>query len=136
MGGIVWVMYPHATLLLAFAGTLFSGYIALHRLIVKECPFNEECPEFLGRPACEYGFAMFLIIFLVSLFAGLGQLAEFEANTMIYWVSLTGVCFSGYYIAHDMLGVVRAGMRYGLVLPTCVYGFLCFVIVFVLSILH
>jgi hypothetical protein len=53
-------------LALASAGLLFSGYLSAVNLFSGTCAFNETCPYFLGYPACWYGFAMYLIIFLVT----------------------------------------------------------------------
>lgn len=119
---------------LSLGGTLFSGYINAHRLITKECPFNEDCPEFLGRPACEFGFAMFLAILLTTSAALYGGFDAVSAHTIIYWVGLVGVLFSGFYILREIWMWIRSGFQsYALLFPTCAYGFVFFVLVFVFA---
>lgn len=112
---------------LSLGGTLFSGYINAHRLITKECPFNEDCPEFLGRPACEFGFAMFLAILITSWAALYAGLDTDRAHTIIFSVSLAGVLFAGFYVFKEILGWIRYGFqRSTLFFPTCTYGLIFF----------
>jgi len=54
-------------LLISVAGLLFSGYLSYGELVQKACPIGG-CSNVLGAPACVYGFVMYLIVFIVSLF--------------------------------------------------------------------
>ena len=54
-------------LLISVAGLLFSGYLSYGELAQKVCPLGG-CLNVLGAPACVYGFVMYLIVFIVSLF--------------------------------------------------------------------
>ena len=126
--------YVQVAFWLALAGTLFAGYIMVHRLILKECPFNEECPYFLGLPACEYGFAMFLAMCAVAGLALLGTLAPVTAKIAILCVSVLGTLFAGYFVVAEIAEWMHSGAkRYGLVFPTCAYGLVFYILLLVLS---
>jgi len=56
-------------LIISIAGLLFSGYLSYGELIQNSCPVGG-CSFVLGAPACVYGFAMYLIVFIIS-FIGL-----------------------------------------------------------------
>ena len=127
-------LYGELAFWLSLAGTLFSGYIAAHQLIKKECPFNEPCPYFLGRPACEYGFAMFFAMLIAAALTQGNYIGAADAKSFIQAISLLGILFAGYFVLMEVWSALRAGMqRYGLVFPTCAYGLVFYGILFVLS---
>ena len=59
--------YRRAAFILSLLGVLFSGYLSGIKFFTSTCAFNESCPIFLGLPACYFGFALFLILFITSL---------------------------------------------------------------------
>lgn len=126
--------YVQTAFWLALGGTLFAGYIMAHQLILKKCPFNEECPYFLGRPACEYGFVMFLTMCATAGLALLSALAPATAKSAILVVSVFGTLFAGYFVVIEITEWMHSGAkRYGLILPTCAYGLVFYIILLVIS---
>src|SRR3989339_214162 len=65
--------YLKAAPWLSLAGVLFAGYLSGINLFSGACAFNESCPTLWGWPSCAYGFVIFLLLFLVSLYANLKQ---------------------------------------------------------------
>ena len=121
---------------LSLAGVLFSGYLSLHKLFSGTCAFNETCSYFLGYPACWYGFAMFLCMFLVSGFSLRKKMADTRASRWLFSVSALGILFAGYFVFLDV-GILASGMpsvTSGLGLPICVYGLILYLAIFILSI--
>jgi len=59
-------------MVLSGVGTLFAGYLSYTELFAGECGVGVvSCgvatPPIMGLPACVYGFAMFLVVFIISL---------------------------------------------------------------------
>ena len=121
--------YARIAVPLSAAGALFAGYLGLTRMTSGICAFGESCPFFLGRPACYTGFLIFAASFGISV-VGLAIRTESKwpvlANAL---VTSAGALFAG-KLAIDELGT-HAMYRLGL--PTCAYGFVFFVALFVLS---
>lgn len=121
--------------LLALAGTLFAGYLSFSKIVLQQCALNEGCNYILGIPTCIIGFVIFLIIFILAV---LRLYAENPSSfnkysTYLQWVTGIGVIYSGYYAIKDIFFPVIPGLSYGLILPSCVYGFFVLVIIFVLN---
>jgi uncharacterized membrane protein len=121
--------------LLALAGVLFAGYLSFSKIILKQCALNEGCNYILGIPTCVIGFVLFLLIFLLAVLrlrdSTVGGFKKY--SRYIHWTAGIGVLFSGYYSIIDVFFPVIPGLNYQLILPSCVYGFFVFVIVFVLN---
>lgn len=128
--------YLKTAFALSLGGTLFAGYLSGVKLITGTCAFNETCPYFLGYPSCWYGFAMFLAMTLVAAAALLKKLDAAKAARAIAGISFAGILFAGYFVVGEIVQwlSVPAATRYGLVLPTCVYGLVFYVIIFALSV--
>ena len=121
-------------LALGVAGLAFAGYLSGVKLFTKTCAFNEECPIFLGLPACYFGFAMFFTITLFALLRVLGKCEHAKANTVILVTSFLGMVFAGYYTFWELPKLFREGLAaYVLGLPTCALGLIFYVIIFFLS---
>ena len=116
---------------LSIAGTLFAGYLAAHRLITKECAFNESCPYVFGIPACDIGFVLFLSLLGISAKAMFDIFAVATALEWLFWVALVGTVYAGVLSARELFGEVRA--KSALILPTCVYGFVVFAAIFAVT---
>jgi hypothetical protein len=118
------------TFVASIAGTLFAGFLTLRELITKKCFFGEVCPEFLGYPTCFFGLVLFAAIFVVSLILLLGKKTSPGLLNVLLLVSIAGVLFSTHFSAVEFL-LPYCGKnlcKYTLLLPTCVYGFITFVI--------
>lgn len=128
--------YLKTAFALALGGTLFAGYLSAAKLFTGTCAFNEPCPYFLGYPTCWYGFAMFLTMTVASAAGLLGKLPAAKAARANAWVALAGTLFAGYYTASEVIAWLArpAAVRYGLVLPTCAYGLVFYVIILALSV--
>lgn len=58
---------------ISLAGLLFSGYLSYGEVFKKVCFASElgmgTCTNFIGIPACVFGFFMYLAVFIISGFA-------------------------------------------------------------------
>lgn len=127
--------YGKTMFFLGLAGLLFSGYLSAVKLFTSTCAFNEECPYFLGYPSCWYGFGMFLIIFISAVFGMMGTLPEKTVSKIISAVSGLGILFAGYFTVPEIGSLMSgADTGYTLLLPTCAYGLVFYVIIFILSV--
>ena len=122
---------------LGLAGILFSGYLSAIKFFSATCAFNEPCPYFLGYPACYFGFGMFLIIFASAWLGQLKNVSEKIMSKIIVVVSGVGILFAGYFTIPE-IGKLFSGVNagYSLVLPTCAYGLLFYIIIFILSVYY
>lgn len=115
---------------LTVAGLLFSGYLSAVKLITKSCAFGETCPLFLGYPACWYGFVMYLVMFIVTLFALTGKIGGRSAFKTDATVSFLGIIFAGNLTVQEFMNGSITG---GLGLSTCAYGLIFYVLIFIVS---
>ncbi|KKW46671.1 MAG: hypothetical protein UY96_C0002G0011 [Parcubacteria group bacterium GW2011_GWB1_56_8] len=126
--------YLRITFWLTLAGVLFSGYLSAVKLATGTCAFNESCPYFLGYPACWYGFVMFLAMFFLVLAARYRGLASRASAQWIAWISTAGILFAGQFVWRELVLWLSSGNPdYGLVFPTCVYGLVFYLAIFILS---
>ena len=117
---------------LSLLGVLFSGYLSSVKLLTDTCAFNEPCPYFFGYPSCWYGFGLFLLLFIFSV-SGLFSAKKYLAGLNSF-ISFLGILFAGYFTIPEMKNWMAGATEYGLGLPTCSYGLVFFVIIFVISI--
>lgn len=129
--------YTRAVLALALSGTLFSGYLSGIKLFTKTCAFNESCPYFLGYPACYFGFVMFLILLIVSAVTFWGRM-EFSKGVRLNTIMASlGTIFAGYFAYPEVREILTGTLDYRFFgLTTCVYGFLFFVAMLIISICY
>jgi hypothetical protein len=121
-------------LIISLGGLLFSGFLSWKSLIAGVCPLNEGCPSIGGLPACVYGFGIFALIFLIA-FIGLIN-KTFKPDKIKSWLMIIsggGAIFSLYSIYLEMFVLCQSNCRYSLILPTCVYGLLMYVAVFLVE---
>jgi len=121
-----------ALFILASAGLIFSGYLSATKLFTGTCAFNESCPYFLGYPACWYGFAMYLFMFIATL---LGLVRKLPVATVLKTdgaVSLIGIIFTGSFVVQEIL---QSRLTGALGLSTCAYGLIFYVAIFAVSII-
>ena len=107
----------------------FSGYLSFTRLHSGVCAFEEPCPMFLGTPACFTGLALFAVAFIASLSALAMKLESSGPAIVNLVVGAAGAVFAGRMAMLDFAG----HQHYKLGLPTCAYGFVFFLALFVLS---
>ncbi|MFA6608812.1 MAG: hypothetical protein WCT07_02800 [Candidatus Paceibacterota bacterium] len=127
--------YIYIVFILSFIGTLFALYMALHRLITKVCAFNEECPYFLGYPACYFGLSMFIVMLMISSMSIWLGLEIITTKQILMGVSALGIIFAGSYIEEDIRLWLVTGRKYALVLPSCTYGLIFYAVIFIVSLL-
>ncbi len=116
---------------LAIMGTLFAGYLTLSKIFTGTCALDTSCPYFLGYPACLYGLVMYLTILVSSLLIILKKFDKKKLMNVIKGVSFAGILFSLYFSVQDLF--YCPGCTFSLILPTCVYGLLMYIAIFVLS---
>ncbi len=113
-------------------GFLFSGYMSFTDIILGYCPMKEGCPLILGYPACIYGFALFSILLITSIFLLNKESKKFRK--IIFWTSLAGVLFAVYSSILEIFFMKCPGCKYSLLLPACVYGLVMYLVIFIASI--
>jgi hypothetical protein len=120
---------------LTVAGLLFSGYLGGVKLFGGACAFNESCPYFLGYPTCYYGFAMFLIMFVLVMLARVGKMDAMRSLYGVLGVSIAGIFFAGYYSVGEISKLMGGSItEYFLGLPTCAYGLIAYIAICAVSI--
>lgn len=125
------ILFPLFTL----AGVLFSGYMSAVKLFSKTCAFGETCPLFMGFPACYVGFILFLTLFILSLFLAAKKHKDKILTNSIFFVSFFGILFAFYYSVKEVPLLIQNGFGfYKFFLPTCMIGFIFFLIIFIFSI--
>ena len=122
---------------LGLAGLLFSGYLSATKIFSSTCAFNEPCPYFLGYPACYFGLAMFLVIFISAALGLMRKIGNKSMTNVIALISFLGVMFAGYFTIPEILGLFSGvPSDYSLFLPTCAYGLIFYVIIFIVALRH
>ncbi len=122
---------------LTLGGVLFSGYLTARKFITKVCAFNEPCPYFLGKPACVFGFAMFFIMFCMTIAYIPGYISSGALVLGLLIVSFVGILFAGQYVVPEMKELARGvSHNYTLGLSTCAYGMFFFLAIFIISIVR
>ena len=54
---------------ISLAGMLFSGYLSYTEIFQQACALGGSCStKILTLPSCVYGFVMYLVVFLISVF--------------------------------------------------------------------
>lgn len=113
--------------LLSLSGTLFAGYLSAVKLFTKGCALDTGCSYFIGYPTCYYGFAMFLMLFSLSLWYFFFH--ALKTRILMQGVALMGILFSLYFTVTEVAPMITTGVRYGLFLPTCAYGLMVYLAV-------
>ncbi len=125
-------------ILLAIAGVLFSGYLSAVKLFAKTCAIDTGCSYFLGYPTCYYGFAFFVVILLSALASKFcswgGKTMRTARLHLLRTTAGIGIIFSVYFSAIEIWKMISEKMVYGaLIMPTCFYGLIVYIWVFVLA---
>jgi hypothetical protein len=124
----------YAVFIFGLLGLLFSGYLSGTKFFTDTCAFNEACPYFFGVPACYFGFALFVSIFLFSGLHVFHKMKGKLANQVVLFSSSLGVLYAGYFTALELPILFSNGFNaYFLSLPTCAFGFIVFALVAILS---
>ncbi len=119
---------------LALVGTLFAGYLSFMKLLTSTCAFNESCPNFLGYSACWYGFAMFLTMLILSVIGLYKKNKRETLRRSIIAVSFLGILFAGWLVIPEIkLLFSNDAPSYAMILPSCAYGLIFYIIIFILS---
>lgn len=113
-------------LALSLAGVAFSGYQSAVKFFSQTCALNE-CPYFLGSPACYFGFGLFLVLAVLAVCAVWVR----PESPLVVWavlvVSALGVLFAGWFTILELPVLFARGFgAYVLGLPTCAWGLLMF----------
>jgi len=125
-------------LLLTLAGTLFSGYLSGIKLFSGTCALNEPCPYFLGFPACYYGFILFAIMLVITAIAYAIRTSKRWPTVCNAIISGLGVLFAGYFTVKEIINLFQSvtPTKYALILPSCSYGLIFFIVIFILSLIN
>lgn len=120
--------------ILTLAGFLFSGYLSAVKFFTAVCFLGESCPYFLGYPACWYGFGLFTILFVSNLVGVIKTLYLRTVAKIHVYVSGLGILFASYFTIPEIVHIAQGTKSYTLGLPTCAYGLIFFVAIFVIAI--
>ena len=118
---------------LTLASFLFSGYLSAIKFFTTTCFLGEPCPYFLGYPACWYGFALFSVLFISNI---VGVIKTTFLNTVAkiqVGVSGVGIVFASYFAIPEIIHAIQGTKTFTLGIPTCAYGLIFFVIIFILA---
>jgi len=127
--------YLKTALPLTVAGMLFAGYMTGVKWFSGACAFSEPCPLLFGQPACAYGFVIFTMMFLVTLVYLLKKLFVVKAIKINLVLSGFGILFSGYFAVPEMIGLLRGTTDYMLGLPSCAYGLVFYIVIFLVTLM-
>lgn len=108
----------------SIAGLLFSGFLTFQKAFSGTCSLREGCTYIYGYPSCLYGFALFLLLTIFSSMALSGK----KMRDYIMTTTVVGILFALYSSIKE-LSISITG--YGLILPSCVYGLIIYIIVFI-----
>lgn len=112
-------------------GMGYSGFLSYSRLSMGVCLSDSVCPILLGYPVCLYGALGFGILLGCGLYAffkpGFKKIFDF-----LYWFSLGCVLFALYYLVQEVFILTPADAALSLGYPSCLYGFIMFLGVFLL----
>ncbi len=123
-----------AIYILSLCGVLFSGYLSAVKFFTNTCALGITCPVFLGIPACYFGFAMFLLLLILSAMILWGKINIKKGLIEVVELSVLGVIFAGYYTFREITVLFTQGpSTYFSSLPVCAFGFIFFAAVCVLS---
>jgi len=128
-------LYARSIFVLALAGTAFAGYLTLAKLISGNCALGETCPYFLGYPACWYGLGMFATMLILSLIAIARDTLTRHLAKAIAVISGVGIVFAGSFVWGEMYTWFTSVTDYTLILPSCVYGLVFYMAIFVLTLI-
>jgi hypothetical protein len=118
---------------LSFLGTLFAGYLTYDKIFSGQCTLAEGCSYFVGLPTCLFGLLFYLAIFIVSIIA-LFRKTHYKKTISI--ISFLAVIFSGYFSIYELFFAkpnILTGAVFTLGLPSCVYGFVVLLIIFIVA---
>lgn len=123
-----------ALFILSVAGLLFSGYLSGVKFFTETCAFNEGCPYFLGYPACYFGFALFLVLTVISFRVITSHMYDRAGYKWMEVIGLLGVLFAGYFTLQESPVLFRDGLSaYVFGLPTCALGLIFYVLIVYIS---
>ncbi len=127
-------MKKHTSILiLSIAGLLFSGFLSAVKFFSNTCALGETCPIFLGLPACYFGFAMYLALAILSVFFVTRK--SVRIRTALMAVAGLGIFFAGYFTGKELPKLFAEGIgSFVLGLPTCAWGLLFYVAIFILTV--
>jgi uncharacterized membrane protein len=117
----------------ALGGTAFAGYLTFFKYITGTCALGESCPYVLGLPACIYGFALFLAMAAVAVAALLRRIEDSWPERVIQTVGIAGTAFALWLTYQDLGPWLSSGGSYTLILPSCFYGLIFYVVVLTLA---
>ncbi len=118
---------------LSLLGSLFAGYLSYKKFFAGTCALTEGCSYFLGQPTCFYGFVLFFLIFIMA-FTSMVSRGHFSSAIRLF--SVVGVLFSGYFALYELFFAplnLLNGAVFALLLPSCVYGLVLFLVIWILN---
>jgi hypothetical protein len=119
-------------------GVLFAGYLSYGKLISGTCPISEGCTMLFGLPVCIYGLVMFGVLLVLSglmLFRKTSEQGVKRLTNGLLVVSALGILFSLYYSIIELFLTPCLGgvCKYSLLLPSCTYGLVMYIVILVNS---
>ena len=125
-------MHKYTIYTLTLLGTLFSGFLSGVKFFTDTCALGETCPLFLGKPACYFGFGLFLLLFILSNILVFRKSGQEKASVALIIVSILGIIFAGRFVIREFVQWSQTGFEWSaLGLPTCAYGLIFYMLVLV-----
>ncbi len=134
-----------AIVILSFVGVLFAGSVTLRQYVSPASePGLFSCVglSIFGLSPCPYGLALFVLLLIISGLMLLGKTAPQKGLPWLRLAGLGGVAFSGWVAWRELCAPALAlGASYwdtfsAARVPACVWGFLVFLMVAVLSFVY
>lgn len=123
-------MHKYTIYTLSLLGTIFSGFLSGVKFFTNTCALGETCPLFFGKPACYFGFGMFLILFILSNVLVFRKTGQEKTSLSILLVSILGMIFAGRFVVNEFVQWSQTGFEWSaLGLPTCAYGLIFYMLV-------
>jgi|WetSurMetagenome_2_1015567.scaffolds.fasta_scaffold330062_2 hypothetical protein len=123
------------SIVLTLAGTIFTAYLIAVKIISRNCAFNEPCPEILGITACYLSFATFIVMFIIASIGSFTNKYHKQLSLANMIISGLGIIFSSHFTIMEIEQFFKhESIAYTLLIPTCIYGLIFYVTIFIISI--
>jgi len=127
--------YSVGAIFISFVGAIYSFFLVFTTFTRDVCLVSGGCPHLFGLPICLFGFVGFVCILVLSVlvYQSPRSAMGLRALRLLYWLSLGGALFALYYLIQELfiLECPQGACKISLWYPSCLYGLIAFVLVFV-----
>ena len=125
------------TLIFSIIGLLFSGTLSYFSMVLGKCLLKDPCPVFFHLPSCFYGFIIFLTILILSLVSLIKEKKRDNLMEWTFYISIIAVLYAIFSASYEIFYLCADGScKYSLILPTCVYGLIMYLVIFISALMY